>query len=132
MASHSEDMERVVNSPSPGTNVAVEKLLAGIEDPQLDARYPNRAHLIAADNPHFGQMTTRALFHGDPVVLIYPDGREIVFTPERAGGVVALFLLLAAAWMWLRSRKAGQADVIQLPPRTRIELRDSAGLPLAA
>jgi hypothetical protein len=116
---------------TPGLRVAANKVLAGIDHPEIEGRYPNRAHLIAADDPRHGQMTTRALFAGDPVVLVYPDGREILLTPERAGGVAALFLLLALAWLWVRSRK-DKGEALQLPPRTRIEARDSAGLPLAA
>ncbi len=114
-----------------GLDAATRKVLAGIEDPAVEARYPDRAHFIAADNPHHGQMATRALFEGDPVVLVYPDGREMLFTPEQARGVAGLFLLLAVLWLRLRSRARGD-NVVQLPPRTRIEARDSAGLPIAA
>ena len=45
---------------------ATERVLAGIEDEDMAARYPNRAHFISADNPHQGEMATRALFDGDP------------------------------------------------------------------
>ena len=60
-----------------------------LEDPQLDARYPNRTHFVDAHNPHQALMTSRALFSGDPVVVVYPDGREVLFTPEPARGLVA-------------------------------------------
>jgi len=60
-----------------------------LEDPQLDARYPNRTHFVDAQNPHQALMTSRALFSGDPVVVVYPDGREVLFTPEPAHGLVA-------------------------------------------
>jgi (2Fe-2S) ferredoxin len=116
---------------SSGLNEATKKVFAGIEDPEVAERYPNRAHFIAADNPQHGQMATRALFGGDPVVLVYPDGHELLMTPELARGIAALLLILAAAVMRLRSRKAPN-NVVQFPPRTRIEARDSAGLPIAA
>lgn len=74
MASHSGDVDRVVNTPA--TNVAVQKLLAGIEDPQVDSRYPNQAHLIPADHPQQALMTSRALFQGEPVVLVYLTGAK--------------------------------------------------------
>lgn len=83
---------RFVNSLTPGTEASVRKVLEGIEDPQLEARYPTRTHFIGADHPQYGAMATRALFQGDPVVLVYPDGREIVFTPEHAGGVLGILL----------------------------------------
>jgi len=74
---------------------------------------------------------TQALFDGDPVVLVYPDGRELLFTPEEARGFAGLLLLLAVFLLRVRLRKADD-NVVQLPPRTRIEARDSAGLPIAA
>jgi hypothetical protein len=123
-----------VKSITPATEASVEKVLDGIEDPELAARYPNRTHFIGADSPGWGAMATRALFHGDPVALVYPDGRELLFTPEAAKGIVALLLILAAGWTWLRSRvgQRAHAEIIQFPPRTKIEARDSHGLPLAA
>jgi hypothetical protein len=121
-----------VNSISAATEASVRKVLDGIEDPELASRYPRRTHLIPADNPKSGTMVTRALFEGDPAVLVYPDGREILFTPERASGVLAIVLLIGLAWIWVRSRRGRDADVIQFPPRTRIEARDARGLPLAA
>lgn len=117
---------------SSATEASVRKVLDGIEDPELASRYPKRTHLIPADNPQSGTMVTRALFGGDPAVLVYPDGREILFTPERASGVLALILLIGLAVTWLRSRRGRDADVIQFPPRTRIEARDSRGISLAA
>lgn len=77
-------------------------------------------------------MVTRALFGGDPAVLIYPDGREVLFTPEQARGVAALILLLAAAWIGIKARGRTTSSAVQLPPRARIEARDSDGLPIAA
>ena len=45
---------------------ATRKVLATINDPELDARYPNRAHFIDAQNPHQALMTSRALFMATP------------------------------------------------------------------
>jgi len=59
---------------------AARKVLASIDDPELDARYPNRTHFIDAQNP------------------------------DRVGG----------------------GALVQLPPRTQVEVRDASGLPLAA
>lgn len=130
MASDPDQMERRTMS-SPGLNEATKKVLAGIEDAEVAQRYPDRAHFIAADNPRHGEMATRALFGGDPVVLVYPDGHELLMTPEQARGLAALFLLLAVAVMRVRSHKR-PSNVVQFPPRTHIEARDSAGLPIAA
>jgi hypothetical protein len=61
---------------------AIQKVLAGIEDPKLDARYPNRTHFVDEQSPDQGLLTSRALLSGDPVVVVHPDGREVLFTPE--------------------------------------------------
>lgn len=132
LGSDPERLERVVSSMSPATEASVRKVLDGIEDPELASRYPKRTHLIPADNPKSGTMVTRALFGGDPAVLVYPDGREILFTPERASGLLAIVLLIGCALIWVRSRRGKDAEVIQFPPRTRIEARDSRGISLAA
>jgi len=110
---------------------AVEKVVAGIGDSVLDARYPNRTHFVDADNPDQALLTSRALFAGDPAAIVYPDGREILFTPERVGGFAGLLLLAALLWIKLRERSSA-GELIQLPPRTRVEVRDASGLPRAA
>lgn len=119
-----------MSSGGSGIDPATQRVLAGIEDPEIAGRYPNRTHFISADHPRQGEMATRALFEGDPVVLVYPDGHELLVTPEHARGVAGLFLLLAALILRLRRKRDG--DIVQLPPRARIEARDSDGLPIAA
>jgi hypothetical protein len=110
---------------------ATRKVLAMIEDPELDARYPNRTHFVDAQNPHQALMTSHALFHGDPVVVVYPDDREVLFTPKPTDRLASIFLVLALVWIKLRERPSSH-EPIQLPPRTQIEVRDASGLPLAA
>lgn len=53
--------------------------------PELDT-YPNRMHLIAADNPRHDELATRALLNGKAVLLVYDDGRELLIQPEPGGG----------------------------------------------
>jgi hypothetical protein len=121
-------MEGVVTTPN--ADPAVEKVIASIGDAELAARYPDRTHFISAENPHQGEMATEALFAGDPVVIVYPDGHELLVRPEHVGGVAALFL--AAAAFFVRHRRRRAADVVQLPLGARIEARDSSGHPIAA
>jgi hypothetical protein len=109
---------------------ATERVLATVDDDELAARYPDRTHFIAANSPDQGQLATRALFAGDPVAIIYPDGREVLMRPEQVAGVAALFLFVAAFFL-RRGRRKPQEDA-QLPPRTHIEARDSRGHPIAA
>lgn len=108
---------------------ATERVLASIDSEELAARYPDRAHFISADDPNQGEMATRALFSGDPVVIVYADGHELLVRPEHAVGIVAVLLGLAAFFSKLRRRNRGE---VQLPPRIRIEARDSTGQPIAA
>lgn len=109
---------------------ALERVLATIDDAALAERYPNRTHFIDATNPAHGTMVTRALLDGDPVALVYPDGRELLFTPEAVKGLAFLMLVFLGMFDWARRRK--HANVIQFPVRTRIEARDSTGHPIAA
>lgn len=116
-------------SHDPNIDAATERVLAGIADEELAARYPNRAHFISADNPHQGEMATRALFDGDPVVIVYPDGHELLVRPEQAHGFARWSLAVAALLLRLRRRDQG---TVQLPPRAHIEARDSGGHQIAA
>jgi hypothetical protein len=113
----------------PETDPATERVLATLGDDALADRYPARTHFISAENPEQGQMATRALFDGDPVAIIHADGHEVLLRPEHVGGLAALFLVCALFFLRLRRRPD---EVIQLPPRTRIEARDSHGHPIAA
>lgn len=66
----------------------------------------------------------RALFEGDPVAIVYPDGHELLIHPEEVHGLARLPLAVAA--VLLKVRRGDLRDLMQLPPRTRIEARDSA------
>jgi hypothetical protein len=53
--------------------------------PELDT-YPSPMHLVAADNPQHDEIATRALLDGDSVLIVYPDGHELLIQPEPSGG----------------------------------------------
>lgn len=111
------------------TDPATERVLASIDDEGLAARYPDRTHFISADNPDQGEMATRALFDGDPVVIVYADGHELLVRPEEVHGPARWSLAVTALLLRLRRRNHG---AVQFPPRARIEARDSTGHPIAA
>jgi hypothetical protein len=119
-----------MSDPPNPNSPAVKKVIEGMLSTDLGARYPNRTHFIDAENPDQALLTSRALFAGDPAAVIYPDGQEILFTPERVSGVAGLLLLMAVLWMKLREHSRG--ELVQLPPRTRVEVRDASGLQHAA
>ncbi len=110
---------------------AVRKVLATIEDSELEARYPNRTHFVDARNPDQAMLVSRALLAGDPVAVVSPDDREVLFTPQQTHGFVGVILLVALLWLKFRERSS-TGELIQLPPRTRVEIRDSSGLSIAA
>jgi hypothetical protein len=109
---------------------ATERVIATISDAELADRYPDRVHFISAGDPDQGEMATRALFGGDPVVIVYPDGHELLIRPEQVGGVAAIFLVLATFFIRHSRRRGG--DLVQLPPRAHVEARDAGGQPIAA
>jgi hypothetical protein len=110
---------------------AIRKVLATIEDSELEARYPNRTHFVDAGNPNQAILVSRALLAGDPVVVVFPDDREVLFTPQQTHGFVGAILLVAVLWLKFRERSS-TGKLIQLPPRTRVEVRDHSGLSVAA
>jgi hypothetical protein len=63
-----------------------ERLIACVEDQEVAARYPGRTHFIPADDPEQGAMAVGALREGDPVVLVYPDGYEMLIRPDGGSG----------------------------------------------
>ncbi|HEU4706391.1 MAG TPA: hypothetical protein VFS64_04295 [Solirubrobacterales bacterium] len=67
-------------------DIAVERCIAYLGDPELEARYPNRTCFIGGDNPLYAQMATGALREERPVVIVYPDGQELLIEPEPSGG----------------------------------------------
>jgi len=67
-------------------DIAVERCFAYLGDPELEARYPNRTLFVGGDNPRYAQMATDGLREGHPVVIVYPDGHELLIDPQPAGG----------------------------------------------
>lgn len=53
--------------------------------PELDT-YPSPMHLVAADNPRHDEIATKALLGGESVLIVYPDGHELLIQPEPSGG----------------------------------------------
>jgi len=84
------------------SDLIVEKMVAWGQDDQVADRYPNRTHFIAADDREHGAKASRVLAEGDPVVLVFPNGDEVVIEPGENG------------------------------TPARVEVRDSAGDPLPA
>ncbi|MGH2801123.1 MAG: hypothetical protein ACRDM0_26310, partial [Thermoleophilaceae bacterium] len=89
-----------------------------IDNEEIARRYPNGAHFIAADHPEHGATAPRALFEGDPVALVLPDGHEMLVTPEPVRGLTGLLLLIAGVLLRLRGHEYADGAV-HAPPGMR-------------
>ncbi|HVD86158.1 MAG TPA: hypothetical protein VNB59_01995 [Solirubrobacterales bacterium] len=67
-------------------DIAVERSIAYLGDSELEARYPNHTHFVGVDSPHYARLATKALLQGHSVVIVYPDGHELLIDPEPTGG----------------------------------------------
>lgn len=47
--------------------------------------YPNGAIFIGSDEPHFSDVLAEAITTSQPLVIVYPDGRELIGKPGRGG-----------------------------------------------
>jgi hypothetical protein len=63
---------------TPAGEVANERLIEAMLDP---SRYPEGATFLAADQDGFDTALAEALTEDRPLVIVYPDGREIVSAP---------------------------------------------------
>ena len=83
-------------------DLITERVIAAMQREEPLDLYPNRSHFIPADGPDHGKLANAALAEGDPVVLVFPNGDEVVIEPGDRGTPAS------------------------------VEVRDSAGHPLAA
>ena len=95
-------MADVMSCPKSTEDLIFERVVAWGQDEAVAARYPNHVHFVAADDPGLGGYVSEALGDGDPVVLVFPSGDEVLIEPGGNGA----------------------------PPR--LQVRDSAGNPLSA
>lgn len=79
-----------------------ERVIAWGQSDEVADRYPNSVYFLAADSPHLGDHAHRAFSEGHPVVLVFPNGDEVVIELGETG------------------------------TPARVEVRDSDGQPLAA
>lgn len=69
-------------------NAALDRIVRSMtEDEAFWDRYPNGSHFIDATNPDQAKMVLQALLEGDHAVLVYPDGRELLFAPPSQSPV---------------------------------------------
>ena len=47
--------------------------------------YPNGAMFVGSDESHFSDVLAEAIATSQPLVIVYPDGRELIGKPGRNG-----------------------------------------------
>jgi len=48
-----------------------------------EERYPDGAIFIGSDEPHFSNVLAEAVATSQPLVIVYPDGRELIGEPRE-------------------------------------------------
>lgn len=94
-------MEGIMNQAEK-RDLITEKMIAWGRDDGVAERYPARAYFVAADSPSHGESVREAFSEGLAVVLVFPNGDEVVIEPAANGAPA------------------------------RVEVRNAAGQPLAA
>lgn len=85
---------------------AVEATVKALEDPD---RYPSGTSFLAADLPSFDAHFRRITDEGRPIVVVLPDGEELVLQPgrHRLARRIARVLKPFAGFMGKRSADSG-------------------------
>jgi hypothetical protein len=66
-------------------DLIAERVLSFMQEEGPSDRYPHRTHFIAADGPEHGKIASAAMAEGDPVVLVFPGGNEVLIQPGENG-----------------------------------------------
>jgi len=118
-------MERLARSEgTPAGTIATERLIGAALDPD---RYPDRTAFGPADADDVELMLATNFAEGRPVALVYPDGREVIATPE-AGRIAWFIVALGRAVADLLRRRRPRRDEalvpsVEVPRNYRVEIR---------
>ena len=124
MRKRAESADQAMKNPddtknTPGTDAAFDLLGRIAADPETDKHYPNETVLIPADAPDASKLIAEAVAAHRPLVIVYPEGREIFATP-RGGPLAFVERLLTRHWAPKQNQLA-----IPLPADYQLELRDA-------
>lgn len=109
---------------TPAGRIATERLISAALDSN---RYPDGTAFVPADAEDVELILTRSFAERRPVAIIYPDGREVVATPEA--GVIAWVLLVVGRGLvgLLRGHRARTEQAphpsVKVPSTYRVEIR---------
>lgn len=106
------------NKNTPGTDAAFDLLGQVAVDSETDKYYPNETVLIPADSPDASKLIAGAVAAHRPLVIVYPEDREI-FAGPRGGALAFVERLLT------RHREPKHnPPAIPLPADYQLEIRD--------
>lgn len=66
-------------------DLITERVVAAMQLEEPLDRYPNQSCFIPADAPGHADSASEALAEGHPVVLVFPNGDEVVIEPGENG-----------------------------------------------
>jgi len=76
---------RAAEAQTPGSILALQRFDEAIEDgiAERPARYPSGASFVGADVPDLADALADGAREGHAVVLVYPDGQELIVESHR-------------------------------------------------
>lgn len=88
---------------------AIDATLAAIGEPD---RYPNGTSFLAADLPSFDEHFRRITRERRPVVVVLPDGDEVLLTPNRRLSRLAIDRLFGSLAGFLGRRSSDRGPLV--------------------
>ncbi|HEV2998500.1 MAG TPA: hypothetical protein VGX16_05290 [Solirubrobacteraceae bacterium] len=67
-----------VDPHTTGGDPSLDLITALIKDPELEARFPDRAAFVSSDSPSFSALVSEAAGEGRPVVVAFPGGGYMI------------------------------------------------------
>jgi hypothetical protein len=67
-----------LDTHTPDRDSSLDLILAMVNDPKLEGRFPNHAAFVSSDSPHFSAFVSEAAGEGRPVVVAFPGGGYMI------------------------------------------------------
>jgi hypothetical protein len=79
----------------PGQDSSLDLIMAMVNDPELEGRFPNHAAFVSSDSPHFSAFVSEAAGEGRPVVVAFPGGGYMIVEGKHSADTLVGELHLA-------------------------------------
>jgi hypothetical protein len=67
-----------LDTHTPDQDSSLDLIMAMLNDPELEGRFPNHAAFVSSDSPHFSTFVIEAAREGRPVVVAFPGGGYMI------------------------------------------------------